>query len=222
MSRIQSLPMEERPRERLSRLGSDALSTVELLAILLGSGTKNRSVMELSAELLSHFKSLRALSEASIQELQEVKGIGHAKAIQLHAAFALSYRKEEITPLILDTPDKVYALIRHELERQTKEILLIVLRDVRLQCIHREVLSIGTLTELLLHPREVFHVAIKHRAHSMIIAHNHPSGDPTPSKRDFEMTERLRLGGELVGIPLADHLIVGKGKYISFKQKGVF
>ena len=197
------------------------LSSVELLAILLGSGTKSRSVMHLAADLLSHFQTLRALSEASIQELQQVKGIGLAKAIQLHAAFTLSSRKEETTPPILDTPEKIYAVLRSELESQKTEALAIILRDIRLRCIHREILSKGTLTELLLHPREVFHAAIKHRAHSIVIAHNHPSGDPTPSKRDVDMTRVLAQTGKLIGIPLADHLIIGKNCFVSFQATGL-
>ena len=217
---IKSLPSTERPRERLARFGPDALSTIELLAILLGSGTQSRSVLQLSAELLSHFKSLRALSEASLQELREVKGIGIAKAVQLQALFALAHRKEETTHLILDTSRKVYELIRPELESQKTEVLLILLRGARGQLIHREILSKGTLTELLLHPREVYHAAIKHRAHSIIIAHNHPSGDPAPSAKDIEMTQILMAAGRVVGIPLADHLIVGRDGFVSFYERG--
>jgi DNA repair protein RadC len=218
---VKSLPAEERPRERLVRFGADALSTIELLAILLGSGTKSFPVMELASELLTHFGSVEALSQASLEELQEVKGIGLAKAIQLQAVFALSGRKEERQHVFLETPDKVYSSIRHEMEKQFTEVLLIILRDVRRQQIHREVLSKGTLTELIMHPRDVFHMAIKHRAHSLIIAHNHPSGDPTPSSRDFEMTQILTSAGRMIGIPLADHLVVGRGKYISFYARGL-
>ncbi len=218
MSTIKTLPLEERPRERLSRFGACALSTIELLAILLGSGTRNRSVIQLATDLLSHFRSLRALSEASIQELQEVKGIGLARAIQLHAAFALSGRKEEPETQIFNTPEKVYAFIRSELEMQKTEALLVILMDVRLQCIHREILSKGTLTELLFHPRDVLHLAIKHRAHSMIIAHNHPSGDSTPSKEDFEMTKFLSMGCKLMGICFLDHLILGRKNFVSLAR----
>src|SRR3990167_1256709 len=217
---IKTLPPQERPRERLTRFGAESLSTIELLAILLGSGTQHRSVLQLSASLLSHFQSLRALSEASLQELQEVKGIGLAKAIQLQALFALMQRKEEVAYPLLDAPTKVYASICTELEGQKTEVLLVLLRDVRRRLIHREILSKGTLNELLLHPREVFHTAIKHRAHSVIIAHNHPSGDPTPSQRDCEMTQILMAAGRVVGIPLADHLVIGKGGYVSFYERG--
>ena len=220
MTSVKSLPPQERPRERLARFGADSLSTVELLAILLGSGTHESPVLELAAQLLSHFQSLQALSQASLQELQEVKGIGLAKAIQLQAIFALARRQEEVSHRLLDAPEKVYASIRAELEWQKIEVLLVLLRDVRRRLIHREILSKGTLNELLLHPREVFHTAIKHRAYSVIIAHNHPSGDPTPSLRDQEMTQILMAAGRVMGIPLADHLIIGKNGYFSFAKEG--
>lgn len=219
---IKDLPPEERPRERLARFGPGALSTIELIAILLGSGTKNRSVLQLAADLFVHFGSVSVLAEASLQELREVKGIGVAKAIQIQAAFALIRRKEEQREnLLLDAPEKVYELVRPDLEEQKTEMLLVVLRDVRRQLIHREILSRGTLTELLLHPREVYHTAIKHRAYSLIIAHNHPSGDPTPSARDCEMTYILAAAGKVIGIELADHLIIGKHSFVSFHKKGL-
>ena len=218
-SSIKSLPEGERPRERLARFGPDALSTIELLAILLNSGTRSRSALQLAADLLAHFQSLRALSEASLAELREVKGIGQAKAVQLHAAFSLIQRREEATHLLLDTPSKVYELISPELERQKCEVLLILLRDVRRRLVHREILSKGTLTELLLHPREVYHAAIKHRAHSLMIAHNHPSGDPTPSTRDIEMTHALISASYVMGIELFDHLVIGSDSFVSFREQ---
>lgn len=210
---IKSLPSQERPRERLCLLGSDALSNMELLAILLGSGTKHQSVLQLAQHLLSHFGSLKALMEASLQELQEIKGIGIAKAIQLHAAFALSLRLEHVEFPLVDTSEKAYSLIRQEMEKQRIEVLMILLLDTAKRCIHREILSKGTLSELLLHPREIFYTAIKHRAHSIILAHNHPSGDSTPSKQDAQITEKLLDASRLVGIPILDHLIIGKGSF---------
>lgn len=218
---LKALPAEERPRERLAHLGSDTLSTIELIAILLGSGTQRRSVLELASDVLGHFGSVQELAEASLEELQQVKGIGQAKAVQLKAAFALLHRIEGKPPRqILDAPEKVYSLIRVELSRQKVEMLLVVLRDVRKMYLHREIISRGTLTELLLHPREVFHLAIKHRAHSLIIAHNHPSGDPSPSLRDKEMTQLLVAASRVIGIELADHLIIGADAYYSFYQNG--
>ncbi len=219
---LKALPLEERPRERLAQQGSDSLSTIELLAILLGSGTQRRSVLELASDLLGYFGSVAHLAEASLQELQQVRGIGQAKAIQIKAAFALLNRLEgRAQRPLLDTPEKVYALIRTDLSQQKVEMLMVILRDVRKGCLHKEVISKGTLTELLLHPREIYHLAIKHRAHSLIIAHNHPSGDPTPSSRDKEMTQLLNAAGKILGIELADHLIIGADAYFSFFRNGL-
>lgn len=219
---LKNLPPQERPRERLLRYGSEGLSTVELLAIILGSGTQSRSVLELAADLLGHFGSVASLSEATIVELMEVKGIGEAKAIQVKAAFGLFGRIElKKQGKLLDAPEKVYDYIRAEIESQKIEMLMVVLRDVRKNSLHREVISKGTLTELLLHPREVFHLAIRHRAHSLIVAHNHPSGDPTPSSRDLEMTQMLVAVGRVVGIELSDHIIVGRESYTSLFNKGL-
>lgn len=218
---IKSLPPEERPRERLAHHGSEALSTIELLAILLGSGTQSRSVLELAADLLSHFQSLQRLSEASLEELQDVKGIGFAKALQLKAIFGLLTRLEpKPAATLLDGPEKVYELIRSQLSNQKTEMLMVVLRDARKNYIHREVISKGTLTELLMHPREIFHLAIRHRAHTVIVAHNHPSGDSNPSTRDLEMTHILMAAGRVVGIELSDHMILGSNNYTSLFTKG--
>lgn len=217
---LKSLPVKERPRERLIRCGADALSTVELLAILLGNGTKSRSVLELAADLLSHFGSMRRLSEATVQELKEIRGIGDAKALQLQAVFAMIRRIEQPqSGDPLDVPERVYALIKEELSHKPVEMLLVLLCDARKKLIHREIISKGTLSQVLLHPREVFHTAIRHRAHSVIIAHNHPSGDATPSTCDIEMTHILASVGRMVGIELLDHLIVGREGYTSFKEK---
>jgi len=219
---MKTLPPEERPRERLARYGGDVLSTIELLAILLGNGTKNRSVLQLSSDLLSHFGSVKALSEASLEQLKEVKGVGTAKGVQLLAAFSLHSRIEEEKPRqMLDQPEKIYHLIRADLSIQKTEMLMVIMRDVRSCLIHREILSVGTLTELVMHPREIFHAAIRQRAHSIVIAHNHPSGDPTPSTRDIEMTQVLVAAGKVVGIEVFDHIIIGKNTFISLREKGV-
>ena len=219
---LKSLPPQDLPRERLARYGSAVLSTIELLAILLGSGTKKRSVLELAADLLGHFGSMNTLAEATLEELKQVSGIGEAKAVQLQAVFALLSRFEpEEQKLLLDTPETVYALIRNELGEKKVETLMIILRDARKCYVHREIISKGTLTEVLMHPREIFHLAIRHRAHSLIIAHNHPSGDPTPSTRDLEMTQVLATAGRVVGIELSDHLIVGRNGFTSLWQKGL-
>ena len=207
----------------MARYGSDALSTIELIAILLGNGTRNRSVLTLAADLLGQFQSLQKLSEATLPELSAVKGVGLAKAVQLQAAFALMRRalpQEELHPLI-DSPEKAIAIAAPELSTQPVEMIFLLLRDIRQRCIHREILSKGTLTEVTIHPREIYHAAIRHRAHSLIIAHNHPSGDPSPSTQDLEITRSLIAAGTLIGIPLSDHLIIGRHHSLSFYQQSL-
>ena len=214
---LKSLPLNDRPRERLARLGPDSLSTVELLAILLGSGLQGKSVLTLATDLLSHFGSLRSLIDAPLQDLQAIKGIGQAKAVQLKAAFSLLQKLESHIPSpILKTPSQIYRLIQPEMASQKIETLMVLLFDIKKSLLHKEIIAKGTLTELLLHPREVFHLAIRHHAHSLVIAHNHPSGDPAPSRQDIEMTQILKAAGKVVGIELSDHIIVGKESYFSF------
>jgi len=217
---VKSLPAHERPRERLARYGAEPLSTPELLAILLSSGTQRRSVLHLAQDLLARFGSLQALSEASIEELCEVEGIGMAKALQLQAVFALAVRIERRkSGASLDDPQEIFELIAPELSHQKIEMLMVLLCDAKRRLIHREILSKGTLTETLLHPREIFHAAIRHRAHALVVAHNHPSGDPTPSARDLETTQILSQAGRVVGIELLDHIIVGRESFVSLREK---
>lgn len=219
---LKALPQRERPRERLCRYGTEVLSSIELLAILLGSGTQNRTVLELASGLLTRFGSLQALSAASLTELSEVKGIGQAKAVQIQAAFELSRRLGEVHEgEVLASPEKAYELIQPQLERRDVEMLLVLLRDTRKRCLHKEVIGKGTLTEVLIHPREIFNTAIRHRAHSIIVAHNHPSGRSDPSNKDLEMTRFLAQAGGVVGIELADHIIIGKNGFTSLFQAGL-
>jgi DNA repair protein RadC len=217
------IPEEERPRERLIREGVDALSLSELLAIILGSGTMGKTVIELASEVLERFGSLEALLEASLVELMEIKGIGQAKAIQLKAVFgiALKCRKPaSLRKLFIQSPEEAYQLAKGEIAHQPHEVLMVILRDVRGKLIHREHVSSGTLSQVLAHPREIFFPAVRYKAHSMIIAHNHPSGDPTPSKSDLELTRCLIQSGKVMGIPLDDHLIVCKDRYLSMRKEG--
>jgi DNA repair protein RadC len=217
---IRDLPREERPRERLAELGASHLSSIELIAILLGFGTKEHSALALASQLLVRFRSLEELSEATLQDLLTVKGIGMAKAVTLQAAFHLFKRirpKSEESALI-DAPEKALAEVRPILEEEQTEVLFVLLRDVRKRLLHKEILGRGLLNRLLVHPREVYCTAIRHRAHSIILAHNHPSGDPLPSQTDVDMTHILRTAGAVVGIELADHLIIGKrGRFYSFR-----
>jgi len=217
------IPVHERPRERLKEEGEAALSIAELLAILLSTGTKGISVLKLSQQLLETFGDLPSLLEASVEELKTIKGIGEAKAIQLKAAFAIAlrYRRlcEKKEKISIVTPEDAYELLRDKLEPLKQEALFVLLRDAKKQAIGMIQVALGTLSQVLIHPREVFFPAVRHKAHSVILAHNHPSGDPTPSFADLEMTKKLFACGEMMGIPVDDHLIIGKGCFISLRGK---
>lgn len=224
MSLLTKLPVEERPRERLLRLGGEALSLTELLAICLGQGTQGTPVLHLAEQLLSYFGSLSALLEASTSQLMEVKGIGEAKAAQLKAIFALAKRvqKRGGSPKFqVRSPEDAYQLIAPYLEGEKQEKLSILLRNVRGEVFHHEIISLGTLSEVLVHPREVFHHVLLHRAYSFILVHNHPSGNATPSKSDLELTKLIQTSASLMGIRLDDHLIIGKRSYTSLWKQGV-
>ncbi|MBB65262.1 MAG: hypothetical protein CMO81_09385 [Waddliaceae bacterium] len=221
---IQNLPLDERPRERLLHYGAEALSSTELLAIILGSGSKEKSVLQLAQELLGAFSSISELSDSSIAELCRIKGIGPAKAIALKAAFALGMKaaKQSIPPrYLVEHPVHAYYLLKDELEKEKKEVFVVVLLDCKGSVIRYERVSVGTLSSTLVHPREVFAPAVRHGAASMILAHNHPSGDPSPSEEDFTVTTRLIEAARVLGVPIQDHLVIGRGRYVSLRQEGV-
>jgi DNA repair protein RadC len=220
---ISHLPEQERPRERLLRYGPESMSTTELIALILGSGTKTKSVLELAHELVMHFGSLDQLATATISELCQIKGIGAAKAIQIKAAFSLGLRasKQVLAPKYrIENPLHAYYLVKDEMEKEKRELFVVILQDTKGYVICHEVVAIGTLSQALVHPREVFYPAIRHKAASLILAHNHPSGDPTPSPEDHELTKLLVEAGRLMGLPIQDHLIIGHQTYTSFRQKG--
>jgi len=224
MSNVKQLPEIERPRERMLMFGIEALSAVELLAILLGSGMRGKSVIALAQELLAHFGSLKEVAQASCEDLCQIKGLGKAKAIQLKAAFCLSGRLQRETftsKCPLTTPEAAFHWVKGFLAHQKKEVFGVILQDVKGHAFKWEVISIGTLTQTLVHPREVFNPAIRHRAASIIVAHNHPSGDPTASPADIHLTRQLVRASRSVGIPIHDHLIVTESSYISLREKGV-
>lgn len=220
---LRKLPAQERPRERLRKFGPEALSLAELLAILLATGTKNKSVLELAHEMVIRFGSLPSLLEASIEELMEVKGIGPAKALQLKAAFGIALKTTQKSVTLKDPIDTrgAYELVRHDLADQKQEMLMVVLKDVKGRLIALEKVSVGTLSDVLVHPREVFFPAVRHKASSLILAHNHPSGDPTPSLADLELTKHLLRSSRIMGITLDDHLIVGASSFVSLRESGL-
>ncbi len=220
---IQHLPEEERPRERLMRSGPESLSTTELVAIILGSGSKTKPILQLAHEIVARFGGLPHLAESTLEELMEIKGVGLAKAIQLKAAFNLGMRasKHPIKPKYrIEHPSHAYHLLKEELEKANREHFIVILQDVKGFVICHEVVSIGSLSQTLVHPREVFYPAIRHKAAGLIVAHNHPSGDPTPSPQDLELTRVLVEISHLMNIPLHDHLIIGYQSYISLRQQG--
>ncbi len=221
---IQKLPEDERPRERLVRHGAESLSSAELIAIVLGSGTKEKPVLQLAQEVVTRFGSLRALADATIAELCAVKGVGMAKAMQLKAAFSLGVRasRQTISPKYqIDNPVHAYNLVKDEMEHEKRELFAVILQDTKGFVICHEIVSVGTLSSALVHPREIFYPAIRHKAASVIIVHNHPSGDISPSQEDFAITQRLIDIGKLMDIPVHDHLIIGHGGFTSLRQRGV-
>lgn len=219
---IHQMPENERPRERLKQYGPEAISSAELIAIILGSGTKGCSVLQMAQDLLVRFGSLQNFAEASLEELQQVKGLGIAKAIQLKAALSLGIRASKQTifhKFKILHPLHAYHYIKDELEHENRELVIVLLQDSKGGVLSHQVISIGTFSQALVHPREVFRPAIRHHAASLVLVHNHPSGDPTPSNEDIEVTRILIEAGYLMDIPLNDHLVVGHGSYVSLRQE---
>jgi len=207
-------------------LGVDALSAQEILALILGRGIAGESVMVTAQRLLSQFGNLKGIANASVEELSQVKGIGIAKASQIRAAFELSNRLEGYSeagdkPLV-KTPDEVVGLVRSRLKGKKKEYFLALLLDTRNQLIKVAEISVGSLDSSIVHPREVFKEAISASAAAVIFVHNHPSGDPTASEDDIKLTKRLAEVGEIVGIDVLDHIIIGDKNYVSLKREGLF
>jgi DNA repair protein RadC len=229
--RIKDLPENERPRERLAELGAQALRDAELIAILLRAGTKGRSAVQIAEELLQKFQSLHALARASLEDLSETKGVGRDKAIALKSAFTLAARMarelQGEAPL-LDTPELVADYLRDENRGYNVEHFQAVLLNSRRKLIKVCHISQGLVDSILVHPREVFREAIAANASSLVLVHNHPSGDPTPSESDIRVTRDLIRAGQLLKIELADHIILGertagnsKG-YFSMREMGLF
>ncbi len=223
---VHDLPLSERPRERLVKLGTEALSVQELLALVLGRGTKGESVVLTAQKLLSKFGNLKNIASASIEELTQMKGIGLAKATQLKAALELGKRLEEQSTdtdkLTVRSPEDVVKVVRNKLKGKKREHFIALSLNTRNHLIGIHTISIGSLDASIVHPREVFKEAITSSAASVIFVHNHPSGDPTPSEDDVRLTKRLVEVGEIIGIEVLDHIIICDTCYSSMKSKGVF
>jgi DNA repair protein RadC len=221
---LRDMPEEDRPRERLQRCGAQALSNSELLAILLRTGTAAESAVHVAQRVLKETKGLRQLAGVSVEELTKIRGIGPAKAIQILAGIELGRRlsatrlEETVT---IRSPQDASVLLMEELRYLRKEHFVCLFLNTKNHVVGRETLSIGSLNASIVHPREVFLAAIQRSSASIICAHNHPSGDPSPSREDIEMTQRLAEAGQLVGIEVLDHLIIGDGSFVSLKEKGL-
>jgi DNA repair protein RadC len=222
---LHDLPETERPRERLASHGLSALSGQELLALVLGRGTKGQPVMVLAQSLLQRYGSLKGISQASLDDLRQVSGLGLAKAAQLQAGLEIGRRaaaelqSQSSAPKIVN-PGLVAELVRQKLEFRQREHYLLVSLDARSRLISLDKVSIGTLDAALVHPRETFETAIARHAAKVIICHNHPSGDPQPSDDDLAVTKRLVMAGKVLGITVIDHVIVASQSFYSFQEHG--
>jgi DNA repair protein RadC len=229
--RLKDQPASERPRERLVTLGADALSPAELVAILLRTGLKGANAVEIGKQLVQKYGSLRALAQAPLDDLQTIKGIGRDKAVTLAAAFSLARRMaKELrgeSPM-LDTPEAVANLMREDVRLRNVETFQVLLLNTRRRLIEVVKVSDGTLDTILVHPREVFKPAIAANAAAIILLHNHPSGEATPSEADIKVTRDLIRAGQLLKIEVLDHVILGRATqerpkdYVSLRELGYF
>jgi DNA repair protein RadC len=220
---LHDLPLNERPRERLTKFGPEVLSAQELIAVVLGRGVAGESVMLTSQKLISQFGSIESMLDASIEDLCVIKGIGVAKACQLKAIFEIVKRvKKSAVPdkkrNSLLSPREIFELLQPQIGNHKKEHFVLISFDTRNRVIGTDTISVGTLNASLVHPREMFEIAIRRHAASVIIAHNHPSGDPDPSDEDIRVTEKLMEAGKLLGIQVLDHVVVCNNSYHSFSE----
>ncbi len=215
---IRDMPPAKKPRERLMERGAEGLRNAELLALILGSGYKGKNVLQVAGRIISEY-SLEGLAAMSLDKLRKTKGLGLAKACSIKAALELGKRLScEDEPVL--SPKHVADIVI-DISKSKKENFVVLYLDVRNQLIHREVISTGTLNANLVHPREVFQPAVAKCGASVILTHNHPSGDTSPSDADITLTKRLIKAGQIMGIEVLDHVIVARRSYLSMKDKGL-
>lgn len=222
---MRDVPVEERPRERMIRDGAQSLNNAELLAILLRTGSSGQSVMGLAEQLLARFGGLRSLMDTDFREMTDIPGMGPAKALQVQAAIEIGKRiarlsRQPVT--VIRSPRDAADLFMDRLRFEKKEYFIVVHLDTKNQVIAEEVVSIGSLDSSIVHPREIFKTALKKSSASIICIHNHPSGDPTPSREDVLVTKRLAEVGQIMGIEVLDHIVVGEQRFASLKEQGLF
>ncbi len=225
--RIHDLPLNDRPREKLAQLGPSALSNEELLALFISTGTRGANAIDLGRNLLRNHGSMAALGRLTVAMLAKEKGIGPAKASKLKAAFELGARvaREESQSTLLETPEQVYAAFGPQLAHESREHVVVAVVDTRLRQVASELVSIGTINQALTHPREILRPVITRSAYGFILLHNHPTGDPTPSNADIEMTKSLTKASRLMQVELLDHVIIGRPShgrkpFFSFREAG--
>ena len=223
---IETMPSQERPREKLLSEGVSSLSNAELIAILLHTGTKERTVLELAGDVLSaDQRGILFLSECTPEELQQIKGVGKAKTCQLMAAVELGKRaartKKNNRPR-LTSPSEIADIFMEDMRYYRKEHFNVLMVNTKGEVIQNENIAVGDLCSAVVHPREVFSRAVRRSAAAVILVHNHPSGDPEPSNEDIVTTNRLSEAGRILGINVLDHIIIGDGVFVSLRREGLF
>lgn len=222
--RLKDLPEELLPRERLYQLGPEMLSNKEVLAILLRTGLKGENVLDFAERLLTEAGGLAGLARMSVHELTQLHGLGEAKAAELKAALELGRRSVSADPMtrpVINSPQDIALLVMEEMRYLDREHFRIVSLSTKNHVLGISSISVGSLNSSLVHPRECFKEAIRRNSNAIILLHNHPSGDPTPSREDLDVTRRLADGGQILGIEVLDHVIIGDNRYISLKERGI-
>lgn len=226
--KMKEMPVGERPYEKLEQFGPEMLSNAELLAIIIKTGSKQETSVGLAQRLLAmneNESGIAVLYDLSLEELKSTKGIGRVKALQIKAVMELSKRLSSAlimsNRIAIKSPGEVGKLLMEDMRYLKKEVFKIILLNTKNHIIKQVNVSVGSLNASIVHPREVFSEAVKTGCSGMLLAHNHPSGDPEPSKEDIDTTQRLVNAGDILGIKVLDHVIIGDGRYISFKEKGL-
>lgn len=222
---IKELPINERPVEKAVKFGLDKLSNVELLALIINTGTKEKSAKDIAEEIISRDpRGIRGLASCEVEELEQISGVGHAKATRILASVELgkrisnSYEEKEC---FISSSEDVAKILMEDMRYLNKEFFKTLILDSKGKVIMIDTVSIGELNAASVHPREVFNKAVKKSGAAIILAHNHPSGDPTPSSADIATTNRMIEAGELIGIPVLDHIVIGDGKFVSMRSKAL-
>ena len=219
--KITELPLEERPREKLKKYGPRALKNSELLAVILGRGTKKEGVLEITNRIMKNYGNEAILNETNVEKLKELLSLNEVHACQIIASFELGRRLfSETKEVYIRNPNEVFNYLR-DMGNLNKEHFRGLYLDVKNKIIHDEVISIGTLDRNIVHPRDIFHPAVKSFSAGIILAHNHPSGDTTPSEEDIAITKRMVETGKVMGIDILDHVILGKNGFTSLKEEGL-